>query len=45
MNHRKHSHRILDTSHIRNVGYLVTHGLVECSGSCRFYGWILKEEV
>ena len=39
--HRRHDHEVLDTSHIRNVGYLVTHDLVRCS--CGFYGWIEKE--
>ena len=39
--HRKHDHEVLDTSHIRNVGYLVTHDLIRCG--CGYYGWIEKE--
>ena len=38
--HRKHDHTNLSTSHIRNVGYLLTHDLVRCT--CGFYGWVTK---
>jgi len=41
--HRAHPHSVLDTSHIRNVGYLVTHDLIRCS--CGFYGWVKKGAV
>jgi hypothetical protein len=41
VNHRKHEHEVLDTSHIRNVHYLATHDLIRCL--CGYYGWIKKE--
>ena len=36
--HGSHSWTVRDTSHIRNVAYLLTHLLVKCD--CGFYGWV-----
>lgn len=39
--HRKHNSDPVNTDHIRNVPYLLTHDLTRCE--CGFYGWIEKE--
>lgn len=41
--HLAHEHRVVNTDHIRNVPYLLTHDLVQCEED-RFYGWIPKGE-
>jgi hypothetical protein len=40
--HRRHFWFLCPTSHIRNVHYLLTHDLINCS--CGWYGWVPQEE-